>query len=251
MISRVRSRLHHLANLWQQGKLKTPTPHNTENEKMSYRQTDINELKRIIADKDHLAVEEKAFQLIKKYPRDEEILKLLCEIFESDWHFRHEDLALSFQYIKNPITAKSLFNVAFSDFEYCRWDDNYPLQRKCTWALADIGTNVAKQFLQEIEKQPNETIASFATKRLKNWDSELIRKGQMLRSNMRHGFNITLEKYSDSINILPQSGQKIIANTFSTKRINITNYSTGEYEQVTEDYIESPHKLSRYFSTLE
>ncbi len=144
---------------------------------MNQRALDIIEIKRIITDKDYLAVEEKIVGLIDKYKRDEEILLLLCEIFEHDWHYRHEDIARSFQLIKNPITSKSLFNVAFSNYEYINWDDNYPLQRKCTWALADIGTEQAKKYLQEIEEKAHKTISHFATKRIENWQKEQVRKG--------------------------------------------------------------------------
>jgi len=146
---------------------------------MDSREIDLNEIKRIITEKDYKAVENNGYLLIRKYPRDEEILKLLCEIFESDWHTGHEDLASSFQVIRNPIAAKSLFNVAFSDFEYCRWNEYYPLQRKCTWALADIGTVEAKEYLEKIKKNTKiRMIFFFAAKRLKYWDSELSRKGQ-------------------------------------------------------------------------
>jgi len=144
---------------------------------MNQRETDITEIKRMISEKDYLGVEDNAYRFIEIYSRDEEILLLLCDIFESDWHTRHEDMASSFQFIRNPIAAKPLFNIAFSDFDYCRWNDNYPLQRKCTWALADIGTDEAKQYLKQIEQKSNQTIASFASERLKNWDLELLRKG--------------------------------------------------------------------------
>jgi hypothetical protein len=143
---------------------------------MKNRQSDIHELKRIISEKDYLAIELSIVNLIEKYSKDEEILLLLCEIFESDWHFRHEDIALGFQKIKNPITSKALFNIAFSSFEYNNWNINYPLQRKCTWALADIGNEEARLYLQEIEKKANKTVSDFAKKRLDNWDKELIRK---------------------------------------------------------------------------
>jgi hypothetical protein len=204
---------------------------------MTERDNDILEIKRILAEEDQNAVCDKAFQFIQKYPRDEEILILLCNIFESDWHTRHEDMALSFQYVKNPITALSLLKVAFSDFEYCNWNDNYPLQRKCTWALADIGTEEAKKYLLEIEKKANRTIASFATKRLINWNLEQNRKGQMLRSDKMHGFNITLEKYYDAKKNLPENGQRIIGNTLKTTQIKIKDYSTGEHIEVTNEYI--------------
>lgn len=146
---------------------------------MNKREADITEIKRILTEKDSSGVDKSAFYFINFYPRDQEILLLLCQIFESDWHKQHEDLASAFQSISNPITAKSLFNVAFSDFKYCNWNEYFPLQRKCTWALADIGTPEAKDFLEQIQLKANETIAGFAAKRLENWESELSRKGQI------------------------------------------------------------------------
>lgn len=102
------------------------------------------------------------------------------KIFESDWHKDHEYMARDFQEISNPLTAESLFKVAFSDFEYLRWNEYFPLQRKCTWALADIGTNEAKKYLEQIEEQANETIAKYAIKRLDLWDFEFRRKVSVL-----------------------------------------------------------------------
>lgn len=204
---------------------------------MNQREIDINEIKRFISEKDHLGVEENAFRFIQIYPRDEEVLILLCEIFESEWHTRHEDLALGFQQIKNPITAKSLFKMALTIPEYDSWNENYPMQRKCTWALADIGTEEAKGFLSEIEKCSNKAIAYFATKRLNNWDSESGRKGQMLRDDKKHGFNISLEKYSDSLKNLPENGQRIIGSLLNTKQFVINDYSTGKLTEVINEYI--------------
>ena len=204
---------------------------------MNQREIDLSEIKRIISEKDSNAVEEKAFHLIEIYPRDEEILLLLCEIFESDWHTRHEDLALSFQYIKNPITAKSLFKMALTILDYDSWNDNYPMQRKCTWALADIGTEEAKGYLYEIDKNPNKTIAYFATKRLNSWDSEFRRKGQMLQSDKRRGFNLSIENYNDSRVNLPKDGQKIIGSILNTRHHEILDYSTGKLTEFINEYI--------------
>ncbi|TPG37506.1 hypothetical protein [Flavobacterium pectinovorum] len=146
---------------------------------MTKRETDLNEIKRLLAEKDSDGVYDKAFGFINFYTEDEEILLLLCQIFESDWHKAHEDMARAFQGISNPITAETLFKVTFSDFENYNWNENYPMQRKCVWALADIGTDEAINYLKQIEQQANETIAAFATKRLLNWESELGRKGPL------------------------------------------------------------------------
>jgi hypothetical protein len=204
---------------------------------MNQRESDLIEIKRIISERDSNAVEEKAFHLIQIYPRDEEILLLLCEIFESDWHTRQEDFASSFQYIKNPITAKSLFKMSFKLTEYDKWNDTYPMQRKCVWALADIGTSEAKGYLKEIEFKANETISSFATKRLQNWESEFRRKGQMLRSDKKYAFNISLENYSTSLNELPNQGQRIIGNTQNILHHEVENYNTGKLKTIIDDYI--------------
>ena len=204
---------------------------------MEQREIDKLEIERLISEKDNLGVEEKAYGFIGNYPRDEEILLLLCVIFEADWHTRHEDLALSFQFIKNPITAKSLFKMALTILEYDKWNDNFPMQRKCTWALADIGTEEAKNYLHEIEKSPNKTIAYFATKRLVNWHNELRRKGQMLRSEKRRGFNISLENYLHNQKELPSKGQRIIGNTLHTLNHEVQDYKTGVLKEFKNEYI--------------
>lgn len=204
---------------------------------MRQRKADIKEIKRIIAEKDYLGVEEKAFHYIQIYPRDEEILLLLCEIFESDWHTRQEDLASSFQFVKNPITAKSLFRMAFKLTEYDKWSDTFPIQRKCVWALADIGTSEAMNYLKEIESKANKTIASFATKRLQNWESEFRRKGQMLRSDINLTFKISLENYTNSIKELPKVGQRIIGYNQNILHHEVENYNTGNLKAIVDNYI--------------
>jgi len=144
---------------------------------MSQRETEFSETRRILAEKDAQGAYDNGDSFIYRYEKDDEFLLLLCELFESDWHKNHENMARAFQCISNPITAKSLFKVAFSDFDYYAWNEYYPMQRKCTWALADIGTPEARAYLEEIAQQANEMVSGFARKRLDNWDSELHRKG--------------------------------------------------------------------------
>ncbi|WP_264551054.1 DUF4291 family protein [Flavobacterium sp. N2038] len=177
---------------------------------MNQRETDLIKIKKIITEKDSDGAYKKAFSFIHTYEEDEEILLLLCQIFESDWHKNHENMAQTFQYLSNPITAETLFKVAFSDFEYIRWNEYFPLQRKCTWALADIGTNEAKKYLEQIAQQANETIAKYATKRLVKWDFEFRRKFPTIGESRYEGFEIALENYSDRLKELAQKGQDII-----------------------------------------
>lgn len=204
---------------------------------MNQRTEDLKEIKRIISEKDSDAVEDSIFGFILKYQRDEEILLFLCEIFESNWHTRQEDIASSFQYIKNPITTKSLFKMSYQLTEYDKWNDTFPMQRKCTWALADIGTKESKKYLQEIEKTSNKTISSFATKRLVNWENELSRKGQMLRSDKKYKFKISLENYTSSLNELPNYGQRIIGYEQKILTHKVENFNTGKLKIILDEYL--------------
>lgn len=201
---------------------------------MNQRETDLIKLKKIIAEKDSNEAYENGFSFIHTYEEDEEILLLLCQLFESDWHKRHEDMARAFQYISNPITAETLFKVAFSDFEYIRWNEYFPLQRKCTWALADIGTNEAKKYLEQIAGQANETIAEYATKRLVKWDFEFRRKVPTIGESRREGFMIALESYSERLKELPQNGQDIIG--YIMKNVNIID-NAPPYHGIVTEYI--------------
>jgi hypothetical protein len=92
------------------------------------------------------------------------------------WHERHEDLASALQEIRDPETVDALFEAASSRHAYLEYDELFGLARKCTWALADIGTPKAKACLLELARGSNTTIAGYAKKRLDHWDEELHRK---------------------------------------------------------------------------
>lgn len=203
------------------------------NKRMTQRETDLLEIKRLLTEKDSDGVYEDALSFIYTYEKDEEILLLLCQLFESEWHKAHEDMASAFQYISNPITAETLFKVAFSDYEYISWNEYCPLQRKCTWALADIGTKEAKKYLEQIEQQANEVIAAYATKRLVQWDFEFRRKVPVLGESKYKGFAIALENYSDRLKELPENGQNIIG--YVMKNLDILN--NPPYDGIVKEFV--------------
>jgi hypothetical protein len=57
------------------------------------------------------------------------------------------------------------------------YDECFGLARKCTWALADIGTPEAHARLEILAKHSNPQIAAYAQKRLDEWDDERPRNG--------------------------------------------------------------------------
>ena len=65
-----------------------------------------------------------------------------------------------------------LYSTAMRNFDYLDYDEDFGLARKCTWALADIGTPDAWQKLQNLARSQNEIIAGYAQKRLDIANSE-------------------------------------------------------------------------------
>lgn len=56
------------------------------------------------------------------------------------------------------------------------YENSYALARKCTWALADIGTADAKLALQNLSNVADQEISLYARKRLQQWSLEINRK---------------------------------------------------------------------------
>lgn len=101
----------------------------------------------------------------------------MADALLGDWHELHEDLTSELQRLRDPQTADALFRAATAAYPYRHWDDGHAVARKCTWALADIGTPETKRMLTELAKHSNEVLAGYATKRLERWEQELSRKG--------------------------------------------------------------------------
>jgi hypothetical protein len=107
----------------------------------------------------------------------EGLCELLADVLVADWHFRHEDVAHAIQDLKCASAVKALERRASSNPNYLEWDENHALARKCTWALADIGTDDAEQALQRLSKSDILVVRGFAQKRIDNWHLETSRKG--------------------------------------------------------------------------
>lgn len=111
----------------------------------------------------------------------EGLCKLLADVLEADWHFRHEDVARAIRNLKCACAVEALERRASRNPEYLVWDKNHALARKCTWALADIGTYEAKQALERLSLSEITVVRGFAQKRIDKWQDELARKGTGLR----------------------------------------------------------------------
>jgi len=100
----------------------------------------------------------------------------LNALSEAEWHTRHEDVVSALQQIGNASSVAALERVAHAQYEYLSYDDGFALARKCTWALADIGTNEARAALERLSQSQEALIAKYAHKRLTSWTNEMSRK---------------------------------------------------------------------------
>ena len=100
----------------------------------------------------------------------EEFINILCKISKEKWHWRHEDIAIYFMEMKLPSTVECLYELATSNFEKYRWDDNFALVRKCCFALGDINTPKAKEKLELLLQSDEEMIREHAMEQLKRCD---------------------------------------------------------------------------------
>ena len=136
-----------------------------------------DQLLKAIANQDAAAFES---GLVSAYdaglPND--LADLLADALLMEWHTRHEDVASALQKLRDPRSVGALFEAALSRHGYLGYDEFFGLARKCTWALADIGTPEARERLQELASGQNATIAAYARKRLDRWEQELHRKGR-------------------------------------------------------------------------
>lgn len=137
------------------------------------------QLRNAIASMDPDAVEEALTTAIGKGATDE-LVPELTELLGLSWHNRHEDVALTIQELSPPEAVPKLKIAALQRFPQY-YDDGLAFARKCTWALADIGTKEAKDALEELSTSPDTERSGFARKRLENWESELHRKGKAKR----------------------------------------------------------------------
>ena len=158
-------------------------------------------------------------------------------LFRLDWHTTHDNIASGFQTRSHPATAKFLYEQIISnkipEFDY------KPVSRKCVWALADIGTKEAKNYLQNLSNTEDIIIKDFAVKRLVNWEKESGRKGRMINCvPFPHRERIKIGKYSEIKHLLPNYGNCISAYQFEDSIIVYQAYkpSIAEYAVINQEF---------------
>ncbi len=91
-------------------------------------------------------------------------------------HSGHDAIVSALQHLRDPRAVDALYEAAL--VKYPNEDDAYlGIARRCTWALADIGTPEARLRLEMLAAHSNALTVGYAKKRLDNWDREHARKG--------------------------------------------------------------------------
>ena len=140
---------------------------------------------------------------------EDEVIQMEMKLFEETWHTLHDELASGFQIKRNPVVVqllcKAVMEGKIPEFEY------KPISRKCTWALADIGTVDALDCLKVIAQSKDEALAGYAQKRIRLWEDEMDRKGQIIPvSRVPFGKRIKIEPYPSYLDRMPKTGKSII-----------------------------------------
>lgn len=88
----------------------------------------------------------------------------------------HEDIVRELQALRPAEAVEALYRAAHDRHDYLEYDEFRGLARKCTWALADIGTPQARACLERLAAEPDPQVAEYAKKRLDHWEAESHRK---------------------------------------------------------------------------
>ena len=108
----------------------------------------------------------------------EDLVPVLCDLLGAPWHTRHEDIAHYLQELRDARSVPALALAATTRLAYLAYDDSHALARKCSWALADIGTPEAREALDLLSRAADSEVAGYARRRLERWDVETSRKGR-------------------------------------------------------------------------
>jgi hypothetical protein len=93
-------------------------------------------------------------------------IDVLCKLILEKWHYKHEDIALILQELKNPKSIDCLYQAALMKFDYLSYDDSYALARKCIHALGDINTEYSREKLRLLASSDIPIIKEKAEKQL-------------------------------------------------------------------------------------
>lgn len=94
-------------------------------------------------------------------------VNILNKLLLSNWHYKHEDIALLLQRISSVESIEYLFNAIDLQPQYMKMDENYPFEVKCTRAIYYIGKEKSLPYLKKLCEHPNDIISEMAKRQIK------------------------------------------------------------------------------------
>ncbi|WDF64017.1 hypothetical protein [Flavobacterium sp. KACC 22763] len=98
--------------------------------------------------------------------KDKRLTNLLCELIVEEWHFKHEDIALSLKETSDPEIVDFLNIAIFLNLKYLEYDETYQLARKCIKGIASINNFNSLSKLQNLLNNENKIISGYARREL-------------------------------------------------------------------------------------
>lgn len=98
---------------------------------------------------------------------DERMVDVLNQLLISDWHYKHEDIALILQKISSWESIEYLYDAIELHPQYLIWDENNSFEVKCVRAIYYIGKDKALPYLEKLCNHSNGIIRDMAQRQRK------------------------------------------------------------------------------------
>lgn len=91
---------------------------------------------------------------------------ILNELLISDWHYKHEDIALLLEKISSLKSMEYLYNAIKLNLNYLSGDENYAFEIKCVRVIYYIGREKSRPYLEKLCRHENDVILEMAKRQI-------------------------------------------------------------------------------------
>lgn len=91
---------------------------------------------------------------------------ILNELLISDWHCKHEDIALLLEKISSLKSMEYLYDAIKLNLNYLSWDENYSFEVKCVRGIYYIGREKSRPYLEQLCQHDNDVIREMAKRQI-------------------------------------------------------------------------------------
>lgn len=101
---------------------------------------------------------------------------LLIELLSRDGHESHEDIIFELGLFGDPSAIPAVAKAVETTFPYmARWNNVHEFQRKCSYALARIGTLESREALEHLTQHENPYLREYGRECLGRWPMPFVR----------------------------------------------------------------------------